>query len=102
MEKSYLGKLPSPHEPWQQIAKITDPTDKTQWLMFRKPQAHTPDWATYKLVANGRAKHKANYWLVRNSKTGQIGFAKDMAIMQKNRPHLHSQVEEILEQVSEH
>jgi len=47
-------------------------------------------------VANGRARGKANYWLVRNSQDGKIGFARDFALLRENRPDIHTQVEAIL------
>ena len=67
------------------------------WLVFSKSQQHTPDWMTFKIVANGRARNKANYWLARNIRTGQIGYCRDYVYMRDNRPELHEQVEEIFE-----
>ena len=51
-------------------------------------------------MANGRAANKANYWLVRNKETGQIGFARDYVSMRENRPELHAQVDAIFKKVS--
>ena len=67
-----------------------------EWLVFSKSQEHTPDWRTYKIVANGRAANKANYWTARNKMTGQIGFARDYIRMRETRPQLHAQVEAII------
>ena len=99
MGKMYAGKVPSTEENWSHIETVVDPSDKTKWMVFSKAQEHTPDWVTYKIVANGRAENKANYWLVRNLTTGQLGFARDFAIMREKRPALHAQVESILKQV---
>lgn len=52
--------------------------------------AHTPDWCTYKIVANGRAANKANYWLARNKLTGQIGFARDYVCMFTGKQAIHA------------
>ena len=75
-------------------------SDEVEWLVFSKAQEHTPDWLTYKIVANGRARNKANYWLVRNASTGQIGFSRDYVYMRDNRPELHAQVDAIFKKVS--
>lgn len=102
MGKMYAGKVPSSDEAWKHIQTVLDPSDQTNWMVFSKAQEHTADWITYKIVAKGRAQNKANYWLVRNSTTGQIGFARDFAIMRETRPSLHAQVESILKQVGGH
>lgn len=96
--KTYLGQVPKLADGWQLMDKYTDDEGVT-WLVFRFPQAHTPDWSTYKVVAEGRAPNKANYWLVRNDKTGQIGFARDFVSMRTNRPKLHAQVERVFKKL---
>jgi len=95
MSKMYAGKIPSTSEGWAQIGECKD-KNGARWFVFSKPQAHTPDWRTYKIVANGRARGKANYWLVRNSQNGKIGFARDYVLLRENRPDIHAQVEAIL------
>lgn len=98
MGKMYAGNLPKDGEGWEQVGKCMD-SDDVEWLVFSKPQDHTPDWMTFKIVANGRAQNKANYWLVKNAVTGQIGFARDYVHMQDSRPELHAQVEAIFKKV---
>ncbi len=92
MEKSYLGRVPAYEDGWRLVRSFE--YEKQQWNLFKKPQAHTDDWSTYKLVANGRAKRKANYWLVKNHKTGAIGFANDFVFLQQYRPELYKEVSE--------
>ena len=99
MGKMYAGNLPQADEGWNQIGKCWD-SDEVEWLVFSKAQEHTPDWLTYKIVANGRARNKANYWLVRNASTGQIGFSRDYVYMRDSRPELHAQVDSIFRKVS--
>jgi hypothetical protein len=94
MMRTYFGLVPNLNDGWKQIDKYVD-HDGIEWLVFRRPQEHTPDWSTYKVVSNGRAANKANYWLVRNDRTGQIGFARDYASMRENRPKLHEKIEKI-------
>lgn len=95
---TFRGNLPQPDEGWEQIGRCMD-ADRVEWLVFSRPQDHTPDWMTYKIVANGRARNKANYWMVKNIETGQIGFARDYVHMRDNRPELHAQVEAIFKKV---
>jgi len=96
MGKMYAGKIPNQLDGWVQIGTCKEQDGGVEWLVFKKPQAHTPDWFTYKIVANGRARGKANYWLVRNSQDGKIGFARDYVLLRENRPDIHAQVEAIL------
>ena len=97
MGKRYAGNPPADGEGWSKVGKCLD-AESVEWLVFSKAQKHTPDWLTYKIVANGRARDKANYWLARNKLTGQIGFARDFICMRETRPELHEQVEAIIKQ----
>ena len=97
MGRMYAGKMPDADAGWEHVGTCRG-ADGMEWLVFSKSQEHAPDWLTYKIVANGRAANKANYWLVRNASTGQIGFARDFAVMRDTRPELHEQVESIIKQ----
>ena len=97
MIKSYKGNPPSEDEGWRKVWLGQCVADKTNWIAYAKPQDHTPDWVTYKIVADGRADLKANYWLVRNIKTKQIGFARDFVLLREHRPDLHEQIELMLD-----
>ena len=88
-QKMYAGRTPD--EQWNQIGTATD--HGLEWRVYSKAQDHSNDWLTYKIVANGRASGKANYWLARNNKTGRIGFARDYYLLQTSRPELFAQVE---------
>ena len=91
-QKMYAGRIPD--KQWSQIGTATD--NGLEWCVYSKGQDHSEEWLTYKIVANGRARGKANYWLARNTRTGRIGFARDYAIMQMDRPNLFTQVEGML------
>jgi hypothetical protein len=95
MGKMYRGNVPDCGEGWAQVAQCMD--SDAEWLVYSKPQDHSPDWMTFKIVAKGRVPNKANYWLAKNITTGQIGFCRDYVYMRDNRPELHAQVEEIFE-----
>lgn len=95
MQKLYAGKEPE-GEGWKLVSVCK--SEGVDWNVYRKGQDHDPKWGTYKVCAIGKAARKANYWFVRNDATGQIGFAKDYAIMRDTRPQLHEQIEELLKQ----
>lgn len=95
MGKLYVGNLPSVENGWRKLGVCID--NNVEWLIFSKPQHHSIDWRTYKIVANGKALNKANYWMVRNNATGQLGFIRDYAHMRTTRPELHAKVEQMIE-----
>ena len=97
MGKFYKGNAPVGEE-WVKVLSHID-KDKVEWFVFRKRQSHTNDWATYKVMANGNAEYKANYWFAKNEKTGQLGFARDMALMKAKHSELHMVVENHLKQI---
>lgn len=92
MNKMYAGKA---SEAWRHIGTCLD-SDNSEWLFFSKAQKHTADWKTYKIVANGLAQSKANYWTTRNSVDGSVGFSMDYFYMREKRPALYDQVESII------
>lgn len=100
MGRKYAGNVPDPNEGWVHVGTCRD-ADGIEWLVFSKSQDHTPDWCTYKVVANGYAANKANYWLARNKVTGRFGFARDYICMLETRPELHEQVEAIIKRGGE-
>lgn len=97
--KAYRGNPPDKNAGWELIAECED--GGIEWNVYQRGQDHTPDWSTYKIVANGRVPAKANYWLARNDKTGQIGFSRDYVFMRENRPKLHAQIEELFAWITE-
>jgi hypothetical protein len=98
MAKMYAGNIPDEKEGWSKMASMKD-ADQVEWLLFVKRQEHSPDWCNIKIVANGKAQSKANYWMGKNMNTGQIAFARDYAILRENRPELHSQMEDVFKRL---
>jgi hypothetical protein len=96
MGKMYRGNVPKEEDGWVNVGTCYDIDNSIEWFVFSQAQKHSEDWQTYKIVVNGRAMNKANYWMVRNNNTGQIGFASDYAKMRSDRPHLHAKVESLL------
>lgn len=99
MAKFYRGNIPPPDSGWDQLAKIE--SDGAEWLAYRKQQEHDPAWVNFKLVANGRIQGKANYWIVRNVKTGQIAFARDALLLRNNRPELNREFESVISTIAD-
>lgn len=93
--KMYSGHVPS-GDGWEQIGDRYHDGDGVEWQTFRRRQDHSPEWQTVKVAAIGTAPAKANYWLARNGMTGQIGYARDYAIMRETRPGLHAHVDTVL------
>jgi hypothetical protein len=83
----YAGRHPSASDGWEQIGAFNG------WKVYTQAQAHSDAWVNCKVVADGKVQNKANYWFTKNTKTGQCGFARDLAIMKTNRPELHQFVE---------
>ena len=94
MGKMYKGNIPDTSEGWDEIDRCMD-KDSVEWILFSKKQDHDKNWWNIKIVANGRASSKANYWLAINIKTGQLGFSRDYVYMRENRTELHAQIETI-------
>lgn len=96
MGKLYQGKKPDKSKGWKQIGTFVDLSD-IEWFVYEQKQNHSDEWLTYKIVANGKAINKANYWLARNSKTKAVGFARDMATMKEHRPELFFYFDHLME-----
>ncbi len=91
--KTYTGKKPRT-DGWQQIGVIEN---DGQWWMFVKENAEN-GWASVKVVADGRARGKANYWLGWDGK--RFANFKDTLAMVQHRPELLHKVERMLEAYS--
>lgn len=88
--KMYGGRRPDEADGWKLKVELKDGEQK--WLLFERCQAHSDDWVTYKVVADGRVERKANYWMVKNIKTGQQAYPADMELMKLHRVNLFKQV----------
>lgn len=76
-------------EDWLEVGSWRDEGEGgLEWVVFEKPQPHDPSWSTVKVVANGLALKKANYWFTHQD-GGKTGFAKDLRLMAEGRPWLY-------------
>jgi hypothetical protein len=82
----HAGRHPSASDGWEQIASFDG------WKVYTKAQDHSCEWLTCKVAADGKVQNKANYWFTKNTKTGQFGFCRDLALMQNHRPELHQYI----------
>ena len=89
-DKMYKGKPPR-SEGWERIGAIEQ---DVRWLVFVRQNADT-DWLTAKVVADGRAQGKANYWLGWNGK--RFAQQTDAFSIVQQRPELLEAVEQMLE-----
>ena len=88
--KMYRGRKPRT-EGWEHIGDIEQ---DVYWRMFVKENADS-EWASVKVVAAGRARGKANYWLGWDGK--RFANFKDMLALAQHRPDLLHMVERMLE-----
>ena len=92
MIKNYKGNDPDESKGWVLCATLK--VGEKEWRVWEQRQKHSSEWVNYKICVNGRAQRKANYWVARNNATGQIGYARDFAMMRENRKNLWEKVEE--------
>ena len=97
--KNHRGRLPSYSEGWAQFGSHDD-DDGVNWLMFNRAQPNQ-DWLTIKIVANGKALRKANYWLTVNLMNGKIAFSRDQLQMMLYREGLVEKVGESIKSIIE-
>tara|TARA_R110000868_G_scaffold274808_3_gene534472 strand:+ start:522 stop:803 length:282 start_codon:yes stop_codon:yes gene_type:complete len=88
--KMYGGRIPDEADGWKLKAEIRDEDQK--WFLFEKLQTHSDEWITYKVVADGKVEKKANYWVVKNIKTGRQAYPADMELMKQHRLNLFKQI----------
>lgn len=89
-DKMYKGKKPRT-EGWEQISEVEQ---DVRWLVFVRQKDDT-DWLTVKIVAAGRARGKANYWIGWNGK--RFSQQTDTFLLMQQRPELMHKVEQMLE-----
>ena len=87
-KKRYRGRKPVGPE-WAQIAVVDD---AQRWFVYIRPDV-SGDWATVKVVADGRASGKANYWLGWN---GSRWARQGDLVTLTERASLLAEVEKIL------
>lgn len=93
--KRWMGNPPATAEGWKQKAWCTDKLG-IGWLVFHRPQASGSGWIDFKIVADGKAPGKANYWLSSNPNLQKIAQNRDLALMKANRPELYKQIAQVV------
>lgn len=87
--KKYTGKKPRAAG-WQTSGVVgRDP----RWIVFTRVNADT-EWRTVKVVADGKADAKANYWIGWNG--SRFGRHADLVSLAQQRPEVLEGVEKLL------
>lgn len=95
MAKMYKGNHPSAADGWADAGRFED-NDGLVWVIWTQPQRVSKDWMNYKVVADGRAKSKANYWFAFNSEQRRVAFSRDYGLLQQHKPLVHAFVASVL------
>jgi hypothetical protein len=85
--KKYTGKKPRAAG-WHEVGAVEI---DGRWLVFIRPDG---DWASVKVVADGRALAKANYWLGWNG--SRFGRHADLVSLAQQRPAVLEGLERVL------
>jgi hypothetical protein len=89
-EKLYVGNRPR-SDGWGLVAEIKG---EVRWLVFVR-QGSSSDWLSLKIVADGCAPSKANYWLGWNGT--RFSQKRDTEMLAEHRPELFKAVERFAE-----
>lgn len=93
--RSYRGNAPA-GEYWQMADTIRD-AQGVDWIVWFHLRAMDSGYINFKIVADGEAKRKANYWIARNRAGGSLN--RDLVIMKENNPDLFADVSACMEGV---
>ena len=93
MVRRFSGHRPAADR-WDLEAEIEDPVGVIWQVWIRRADIATTGYVNAKVAADGRVKHKANYWVA----YGPNGMtkAKDVFIMKENSPWLFERVKDVL------
>lgn len=92
-QRRYKGDPDAMGDEWDVEGSWIDVEENNlAWIMFSKQ--NNDGWQTIKIVANGMAINKANYWFGFNTITGKSNRARDLGVMKENRPGLFNFVTE--------
>jgi hypothetical protein len=93
--RSFTGNQPV-GEKWRMGEKIADARG-ADWIIWYHLAALDQGYVNFKIVADGEAKRKANYWIARN-KAG-VSRNRDVVILKENNPYLFGEVMACLDRI---
>ena len=96
MQKLYSGNHGEDGDGWIKIGQIGK-FDGVKWSIYRKPQPNGSEWDYVKVVADGKAPRKANYWLSWNGDRFAIGG--DFLKMLEHRKDMYDEVISFMSEV---
>lgn len=91
--QSFRGNAPTTDE-WMHLHSFCH--EDLDWLLFFRVKESSAGWVNGKLVADGRAPRKANYWLA--WRDGLLARTRDTGTLCTGRPELYEQVENFINQ----
>lgn len=86
----YTGNAPSALDGWEKIKTVK--CCEGEWSIFIRPQFGDKDAVAIKVASIVPVKRKANYWIFRNTVTGEFGQCRDIGPMIEYRPELVDEV----------
>lgn len=115
--KSRTGVAPDPAQQPLTFGRLFDAADGTAWnltwvrynigapgkrLSVPQPMKGDGDWMNCKLHADGRASHKANFWLSLNVGQGRMSARWDAKALMEHRPRLADAITHLLHWLRSH
>jgi len=95
--RSFRGNPPN-GDHWQMADSITD-AQGVDWVVWFHLRAMDRGYVNFKIVADGEAKRKANFWIARNRGGGSL--SRDLTIMKENNPELFQDVAACMDRICE-
>ena len=95
MTMKYRGNKPETNDGWVLMESYIDIED-VEWLIYQQPQNTNNVWLNYKIVANGFAEYKANYWFAYNQNEEKFAFKRDLVSMKSKRLELYNFVSDFV------
>ena len=95
MTQKFKGNAPDPHnEEW--IHLHTFRHEDLDWRLFFRVKDQSGGWISGKLVVEGKAPRKANYWI--GWRDGRLARTRDAGTLYAGRQELYEQVESFINQ----
>lgn len=93
MTQKFRGNAPATDE-WMHLHSFHH--EDLDWFLFFRVKENSAGWISGKLVVDGKAPRKANYWL--GWRDGRFARTRDAGSLYIGRPELYEQVENFINQ----
>ena len=95
MARKFEGNPVYAEEGWKRIGALGE-CDGVDWLVFLRSASEGNRWSQVKVVADGMAANKANYWLGWDG--SRIAKGKDFILLNSNRSELAKALRKLLKE----